>query len=221
MNKNAGDGDWRRDYCEREEDDTVTGLSGNWIQIEQLRVSVRISFTDMLLLFFFFSSSSSSSSSEWTAAAFPVMSCWRFLAFCCWVREVSASIANMAATSSASPSWWRGRGGGSDVVVVGVGVSQSGQSQRLESARLVGRELWERQGTCHGVSHVTHLSFSSSAGWDLHAIHTPSMSHGNCAIASLLACGLRETEETERIEEMRKEREISWMKAKRAGVVGG
>lgn len=50
-------------------------------------------------------------------AAFPVMSCCRFVAFSCWVREVSASTANMAATRPPLSSALRG-GIGSDVGTV-------------------------------------------------------------------------------------------------------
>lgn len=60
----------------------------------------------------------------------------------------------------------------------------------------------ERHITCHGVVHVMHLSFSSSATRVLHAIHTPLLSHGN---GNCCCCAISLREEM-KIEERERER---------------
>lgn len=64
-----------------------------------------------------------------------------------------------------------------------VSVVQSGQSHWSVEARVSGRTA--RQDTCHGVTHVLQVSFSSSDGLVLQSMQMPSPSHGNwltCAI---------------------------------------
>lgn len=146
---------------------TVTGLSGSCIQKAQLKIPSRTSNTSFFAPFF-------SSSS-----AFPLISSCRFFAFSSSVRESSAIIAWIAAINPPdSPDFTAGASPEIEV--------QSGHSHCTVEERVWGRDDEERQLACHGVTQVLQVSFSSSDGFALQSMQTPSPSHGSwltCAIA--------------------------------------
>ena len=135
------------------------GLSGSCMQIEQLRFPPR-SWRRSL--------PAPSAASEGPAWSRLHMSCWRLLAFSRSVKEVSDSMARIAATK------W-------DWCPIGLGLElareeQSGQFHLRASAMVSGR--WERQVTCQGVAHVLQGRDSSLEGLFLQTMQMPSPSQG-------------------------------------------
>lgn len=136
---------------------TVTGLSGSWMQKEQLRLPSKISSKPLLRLLFV-------SAGELEVP--PTSSC-RFFAFSSSVSETSFSMARIAETRSPATD------GAAESPATGWEQSEHSQS-RIE----VG--IRGKQGTCHGVAHVRQWRVSVSRGFVLHAMQTPSASQGSC-----------------------------------------
>jgi hypothetical protein len=165
---------------------TVTGLSGNCMQNEQLKLLSIIPRTSLLpsIVSFPFLQFASSSPSD-GPAPLHISSC-RLFAFSRSVNDRSDSIARIAAIRSPEPpdppetTGSPSLGGGRRSETC----EQSGHSHWRASARVSGRE--EMQLTCQGVAHVLHVRVSSGEGLFLHAMQIPSPSHGSSLTCAMV-----------------------------------